>query len=163
MLCCSYFFAEMAKKLYFIVLDHGCETCLDRLMVCHALRISALSQSYNFLRHFELLLFNYLEVPYDIHRSIRRNECQLVELVILEELISNLDDAFLSMDLADKIDSYCDLAFYSLEVQDIQCLIYIFSGYMVQYGTILQCAYYQFFSAHDYLYPSKYEIMAMRT
>ena len=132
-------------------------------MICHTFRISALRDAHDLFRHDQSLLFDDLEISDDIYGRLRGDEGELVKFVSLKELVSDLDDAFLAVNLAGKIDTYCDLAFYSLEIQDIQCLIYIFSGYMVQYGTILQCAYYQFFSAHDYLYPSKYEIMAMRT
>ena len=147
----------------FVIFFDCCEPCLDRLMVCHTFRISALCDTYNFLRHDQSLLLYDLEVLYDIHGCLWRYESELVQFVILKELVSDLDDALLAMNLAGKVDTYCDLAFYTLEVEDIKCLIYIFSGYMVQYGTILQCAYYQFFSVHDYLYPSKYEIIAIRT
>ena len=51
-------------------------------------------------------------------------------------------NAQLTKAIAGKIDSDSDLTLNTLEVKDVQCLVYIFSGYVVQNGTILQCAYY---------------------
>ena len=138
----------MAKKLNFVILLHGCETCLDRLVVGHTLRIAALCHADYFLRHHELLLLDHLEVPDDVHCRLGSDEGEFVQFVILEELVLDLDDSLFALSLARKVDSYSDLVLDTLEVEDLQCLVYVFSGYMVQYGTILQCAYYQFFSTH---------------
>jgi hypothetical protein len=94
------------------------------------------------LRHDKFLLLYDLEVADYVYGSFRSDQGELVELLVLEELVGDLDDALLSEELACKVDSYRDLAFDSFEVEDVQCLVYVFSRYMVQYGTILQCAYY---------------------
>ena len=139
----------MAKKLDFVIFLDCCEAGLDRLVVGHTLRVSALCDAYYLLWHFQLLLLYNLVAFDDVYSRVRGDEGKLVEFLVFKELVSNLDDALLAVYLAREVDSYGDLAFYSFQIKDVQCLVYVFSGYMVQYGTILQCAYYQFFSAHD--------------
>ena len=121
-------------------------------MVCYALRISALCDSMYLLRHYQLLLLHDLEIADYVYRRLRGDEGELVELLVLEELVSNLYDSLLSEELAGKVDTYGDLAFYTFEVEDVEGLVYVFSGYVVQNGTILQCADYQFFSVHIVLF-----------
>ena len=82
-------------------------------MVCYALRVFAFCDSYDFLRHHEALLLDNLEVADYIDCGLRRDQCEFVELFVLEEFIGNLDDALLAIDLAGKIDSYGNLAFYT--------------------------------------------------
>ncbi len=96
----------------------------------------------NLLRHDQLPLLNHLEVADDVDRSLRSDEGELVEVIVLEELVLDLDDALLAEEFACEVDTYCNLVLDALEVEDVECLIYVFSGYMVQNGTILQCAYY---------------------
>ena len=120
-------------------------------MVGNTFRIAAFGDTVYFFRHHELLLLHNLEVADHVDRSLRGYESQLVELLVLEELVRDLDDAFPALRLAGEVDSDCDLVPDAFEVEDIQGLIYIFSGYMVQYGTILQSAYYQFFPCHNSL------------
>ena len=152
-----------AKQRHLIAVFYCGELCLYRLVVGHAFRVLAFRDPYDLSRHDKLLLFHHLEVADDVHCRFRSYQSKLAQLLVLEELVGNLDDAFLSVDLAGKVDAYCDLAFHPLEVEDVQCLIYIFRRNMVQNGTVFQCAYYQFFSSHNYLYPNKYEIIAILT
>ena len=118
-------------------------------MVRHTFRIAAFGDAMDLFRHDQLLLLHYLEVADDVDCGFRRDEGELVELLVFKELVLDLDDALLSEELAGKVDADGDLVFNTFQVEYVQCLVYIFSGYMVQYGTILQCAYYQFFSCHD--------------
>ncbi len=115
-------------------------------MVRYTLRIPAFGEAVDFLRHDKLLLLDHLEVADDVDRGLRGYEGELVEFLVLEELVLYLDDALLAEELACKVYTYCYLIPDALQVEDIEGLEYIFSGYMVQNGTILQCAYYQFFS-----------------
>ena len=119
-------------------------------MVCHALRILALRYSDDFRWHHKLFLLYYLEISDNIYSSLRGNQSEFVELFIFEELVGNLYDALLAVDLAGKVDAYRDLAFHSLEVEDVKSLIYILCRYMVQYGTIfpsgMACPYGSGFS-----------------
>ena len=121
-------------------------------MVCDAFRVSALCDSMDLLRHDELLLLDNLEVTDNIDSSLWGDEGKLVELAVFEELVGDLYDALLSEELACKVDTYCNLALNAFEVEDVQCLVYVFSGNVVQYGAIFQCADYQFFSCHDLLF-----------
>ena len=91
---------------------------LDRLVVGYAFRISAFCDSNDLLRHLKLLLFHYLEILDDVYGSIRSDECQLAQLAVLEELVSDLDDSLLSVNLAREVDADGDLAFNSLEIKD---------------------------------------------
>ena len=118
-------------------------------MVCDAFRVATFSHSMDLIRHDQLLLFHYLEISDYIDCGLRGDESQLVQLVILEALILDLDDTLFPEEFAAEVDSYWDLFFYASDIQDVQRLLYIFSGYGVQYGSILQCADYQFFSAHN--------------
>ena len=91
-------------------------------MVGHALRILAFRYSYDLRRSFKSLLFSDLEVPDDIDCRLWSYQCKFVQVLVLEELVSNLDDALVAVKLACKVDTYCDLVFYTLEIKDVQCL-----------------------------------------
>ncbi len=132
----------MTFQYQVVILLRGAEPSLYRLVIGHAFRIAALYDAHDFLRDGEFLLLHDLEVADHIDSCIRSDECQSVQLLILEELVGNLDDSLLAMYFAGEVDTYGDLVLYFLQVKDVQCLIYVFSGYMVQYGTILQSAYY---------------------
>ena len=119
-------------------------------MVRNTLRVPAFCNAVDFFWHYQLLFFHYLEVTYDVDCSLRCYECELVQLFIFEELVLDLDNTLFTEELAGKVDTDGDLILYALEIEDVQSLIYVFSGYMVEYRTILQCAYYQFFSCHDF-------------
>ena len=142
MFCVSDLFTEMAEERYFCAIVDCSESCLDRLMVCYAFRIFAFCDANDLLRHYEALLLDHLEVADHIYSGFWSDQCKFVELFVFEEFVSDLDDSLLAIYLAGEIDAYGDLALYTLKIEDVQCLIYVFSGYMVQYGTILQCAYY---------------------
>ena len=141
-LCVRHLFAEMAQKRNFLALSLYCESCLDRLVVCYTFRIHASCYSDDFLRHINLLFLDHLEVADHIYCSIRSEKGKFVELVVLKELVLDLDDAFLSVSLARKVDTDGNLIFNTLEVKDAECLIYVFRRNMVQNGTVFQCAYY---------------------
>ena len=111
-------------------------------MIGDALRVLAFCDSYNLVRHLEHLLLHDLEITDYVHCRLRGDESKLVELVVLEELVGDLDDALASVELARKVDTYGDLVLYTLEIEDVQGLVYVFGRDMVQYGAILQCAYY---------------------
>ena len=111
-------------------------------MVGHAFRIAAFCNACHFFRHHHLLLFYHLEVLDDIDSGVRCYESKSVELVIFEELVGDLDDSLSSVNLAVEVYTYRDLAFDTLEVEDVEGLIYVFCRNMVQYGTIFLCAYY---------------------
>ena len=111
-------------------------------MVGDALRVLAFCDSDNLVRHLEHLLLHDLEITDYVDRRLRCYEGKLVELVVLEELVGNLYDALASVKLARKVDAYGDLVLYTLEIEDVQSLVYVFGRDMVQYGAILQCAYY---------------------
>ena len=100
-------------------------------MVRHALRIAALRDADDLLRHFKLLLLHDLEITDYVDCRLWCYEGKLVELVVLEELVGNLYDALASVKLARKVDAYGDLVLYTLEIEDVQSLVYVFSGYMV--------------------------------
>ena len=53
-----------------------------------------------------------------------------------------LDDSLLALYLAGKVDSYGDLILYAFEIEEIKGFIYVFRRYVVQNGTVFQCAYY---------------------
>ena len=111
-------------------------------MIGDAFRIATLGYAYNFSRHLKLLLLHNLEVAYDVDGSIRSYEGKLVEFVSLEELVFHLDDTLFSMDLAGEIDSYGYLILDAFEIEEVESLIYIFRRDVVEYRTVLQCAYY---------------------
>ena len=121
---------------------HCCELCLDRLVVGHALRVLAFCDADDLLRSLELLLLHYLEVADHVDCRIRGDQRELVELLVFKEDVGDLDDALLAMDLAGEVDADRDLALDVLQVKEVQCLIYVFCRDVVQYGTVLQCAYY---------------------
>ena len=111
-------------------------------MVGDAFRIAAFCNADNLFWCLKSLLLYNLEVSDDVDCCLRSNEGKLVKLFSLKELVGDLDDAFLAVKLAGEVDSDGDLAFYTSEVQKIKCLIYVFRRDVVQYGTVLQCAYY---------------------
>ncbi len=111
-------------------------------MVCDAFRVAAFRDAVDFLRHHELPFLDDLEVADDVDCRLRGDEGELVEVLVLEELVLNLDDALLSEEFAGEVDAYRDLVPDALEVEYVEGLVYVFSGYMVQNGTILQGAYY---------------------
>ncbi len=114
-------------------------------MVRHALRVAALRHPVDLLRHDKFPLFHHLEVADDVDGRLRGYEGQLVKVLVLEELVLNLDDTLLPEEFAGEVYTDGNLVLDSLEIEYVEGLVYVFSGYMVQYGTILQCAYYQFF------------------
>ncbi len=111
-------------------------------MVCNAFRVAAFSHAVDFLRHHQLLLLDNLEVTDDVYRGLGGDEGELVQFLVFEELVGDLDDSLLAEEFACEVDTYGYLVLDSFEVEDVEGFIYVFSGYMVQYGTILQCAYY---------------------
>ena len=111
-------------------------------MVGHALRVLALGDSDYFCGSCKLLLLNYLEVTDDVDCRIWCYQRELIQFFVLEEYVGNLDDALLAVDLAGEVDADCDLAFDILQIEEVKCLLYVFSRDVVQYGTVLQCAYY---------------------
>ena len=135
-------FAIMAFERNMISALYRSKACLDRLVICHALRILALCNTYYFRWSFEFLLFYNLEVADLVDSCFRGDKSQFVELFVLKELICYFDDAFLAVNLASQIDADCNLTFNSLKIKKIKGFIYVFSRDMVQYSTILQCAYY---------------------
>ena len=104
------------------------------------------------MRHNQLFLFDDLEVTDYIDRCLGSYQRQLVQFVVLEEFVGNLYDALLAEIAAVEVDTDCYLIGYSLEVEDVQCLVNILSRDMVKHGAVLQCADYQFFSCHDVLF-----------
>ncbi len=111
-------------------------------MIRDAFRVAAFRHSMDFIRHDKLSLLDDLEVADDVDCSLRSYQGEFVEVLVFEELVLDLDDALLSEEFAGEVDAYRDLVLYSLEVEDVECLVYVFSGYVVQNGTIFQCAYY---------------------
>ena len=135
-------FAIAAEEGNLIIVFYCLELGLDRLVVSHTFRILAFCDSADLLWHHKFLLFHYLEVANHVDSSFWCNQGQLVELVVLKELVGDLDYSLASVKFAGEVDADGDLILYSFEVKDIESLIYIFRRDMVQYGTILQCAYY---------------------
>ena len=111
-------------------------------MIGHAFRVSALCYADYFRRSLQLFLLDDLEVTDDVHGCLRGYERELAKLLVFEEPVGYLDDALPALRLAGEVDSDCDLALYVLESEEVKCLIYIFRRDVVQYGTVLQCAYY---------------------
>ena len=111
-------------------------------MVGDAFWIAALCDAYDLLRQLKLLLLHHLEVADDVDGCVRSYEGELVQFLILEELVFNLDDSLAALSLAVEVDSNGDLVLDALEVEQIESPVYVFGRNVVQYGTVLQCAYY---------------------
>ena len=79
-------------------------------MVGHAFRIPALCDADDFRRCLQLLLLDDLEVTDDVHGCLRGYERELAKLLVFEEPVCYLDDAFPALRLAGEVDSYGDLA-----------------------------------------------------
>ncbi len=142
MLRVSDLFAIVAEERDFILPLDCLEPGLDGLVVGDTFRIAAFRNSVNLLRHDKLPLFDHLEVTDYVHCGFRSYEGELVEFLVFEEFILDFDDSLLAEIFAAEVDSYSNLILDALEVENVEGLIYIFSWYVVQYGTILQCADY---------------------
>ncbi len=88
-------------------------------MVRYALRVAAFRDSVDLLRHDDFPLLHDLEIADDVDRRLRCYERELVQVLILEELVLDLDDALPSEEFAGQVYTYCNLVLYALEVEDV--------------------------------------------
>ena len=86
-------------------------------MVCNAFRIVAFDDSFQFVRQYDLFLFDNLVVADDIQPDVRGNDSQPADLLFREEAVGNLYDTFFTELLALEIVTDGNVVRFVLQIQ----------------------------------------------
>ena len=81
----------------------------------------------------------------DIQLYVGSHHGNAVDFIVCEELVGNLNDAFLAQLLALEVETDGDVIAHLLQTEEGYHGEKLFGGYVVDDGTVLQCGYLQFF------------------
>ena len=117
------------------------EACGHGFVVGDALRVGALDDADEFVGQGEFAFLYHFVVADDVQLDVGGYDGDAVYLVVGEEFVGYLDDAFLAQFLALEVEADGDVVAHVLQAEEGYYGEELFGGYVVDDGAVLQCGY----------------------